>query len=231
MINSKFCLVYTDLLLDDLCALEKLSEHYDGVFIYPYAPERIGQPDNEYASANIASLEEAIATLKVWFGFAAEVGERGMEAVHPLVTDVFVLCALTDVVRHLKKFPTLADHDFCLMAGSKPGADYCQPTEWNQQLDPEAYNEFFSLVRPSRVKQYTNTELEKLGDTADGSMEFYAEYVTRMGEIKDIPYCPDLVAVQLYLQQDVSNVKGQHPLSQMKNQMEYSANLSKLDLM
>ena len=64
-VQSETCFIYTDGLLDDLCAIEYLAQRYDNAVIMLQDPE--GLKDNTYASPEVTGVSTFVETVSPWF--------------------------------------------------------------------------------------------------------------------------------------------------------------------
>ncbi|HCK87945.1 MAG TPA: hypothetical protein DHW39_03950 [Erysipelotrichaceae bacterium] len=73
-VHENTCFIYTDRLLDDLCAIEYLAQKYDHAVIMPQNPEGIAE--SPYASSAVTDEAALLDTASEWFVSAERIPTR-----------------------------------------------------------------------------------------------------------------------------------------------------------
>ena len=191
------CLVYSDLLLDDLCAIQKLSSYFKDMYLVP-CDIQDDYAENDYSPAN-RSVPEVIELIRGWFR-KVSVAEN-INGKLDGVEHVFILARATEVVADIRKNDWMKELQFCFMGGSYPGLEAennPDNLEWNHSRDRKAYTALFREFDLD-ITQFTFKDCEELADMNDTKMQFYQEYVETMERLGDSTCCPDLSAVTQYV--------------------------------
>ena len=190
--RAKVCFIYTDGLLDDLCAIEYLSKSYDTAVILLQDPE--GLAGNDYASPSVTDKEAFFRTVSGWFKSVTEYSD----SVDLSEADFYLLGPLTEFAALLREKPSLKANRTLLMAGAAVGPDGAGE-EWNAAADEEAYR--YVTETMTDLTQITATACEILYE-AEGypfQAQFLEEYITRMEALDENLCCYDLQAVSVVL--------------------------------
>ncbi len=186
--QTKVCFIYTDGLLDDLCAIEYLSGKYDSVVILPQNPE--GLEGNDYGSKTVTDKNALIGAASKWFKNVSEYSA----STDISAADLYLLGPLTEFAELLKDKPSLRSNRTLLMAGAFDGPDGAGE-EWNAAADEEAYR--YVIENMTALTQMTAPECEA-EFSANGypyQAEFLDEYKTQMESLNENVCCYDLQAV------------------------------------
>lgn len=185
------CFIYTDGLLDDLCAMEYLSERYENAIIMLQDPE--GLPDSPYASDKVTDESLLLGAASGWFKRVTPYSDSADIA----EADLYLLAPLTEFAELLKADPLLEEKNALIMAGDSDGPEGAGE-EWNASVDLDAYRyvtenmtELIQMTRPA-----CEAAFEENGYPMDA--EFLDEYITRMKAMNENVCCYDLQAVALF---------------------------------
>lgn len=186
--------IYTDGLLDDMCAIEELSKHYDKATIVLVNAENLPICDYAPANYNTSRFEEDCGS---WFEqcevkLAEQCGESFKV---PGVVDVFLLCNAKTFMSNINN---LRIKRLCAMIGSSHEFDG-NDTEWNASQSIESYKQLQEEINKRRGwRQVTAIECEEFVRPATFSPEglkYYAEYMERMKALNENDCCYDLQCV------------------------------------
>lgn len=186
--QPRVCFIYTDGLLDDLCAIEYLAGKYDTAVILLQNPE--GLEGNDYGSKTVTDKNALINTASKWFVNVSEYSD----ATDIAGADLYLLGPLTEFAELLRNNPSLGSNRTLLMAGAFDGPDGAGE-EWNAAADEEAYR--YVVENMSALTQMTAPECEA-EFSANGypfHAEFLDEYTTQMESLNENVCCYDLQAV------------------------------------
>lgn len=186
--------IYTDGLLDDMCAIEELSKHYDKAIIVLVNSEDLS--NSQYAP-KYYSVERFKEDCESWFEECRILCEEqcGESFRVPGVVDVFLLC-------NAKTFMSTKDNyrikRLCAMIGSSHEFDE-NDTEWNASQSIESYKQLQEEINKRRGwRQVTAKECEEFVRPETYSPEglkYYAEYMERMKALNENDCCYDLQCV------------------------------------
>ena len=190
VLNKDWVVVYSDLLLDDLCALEELGRRYKNIYLIAVMFNDL--PSSPYASKRVRCLADIEEYLNKWFG-------KAVIATSPLVknghtvngADCFLLCNATHIAVDLEA--GIVFNNIVGMIGND-STFRDDDDEWNASQDIKSYQ----ILRSYIMTQVTKGKCEELYDKNcyyGGDYEFLAEYVEKMTRIKDSAACYDLQAV------------------------------------
>lgn len=181
------CFIYTDGLLDDLCAAEYLSEKYDSAVILLQDPE--GLSGNEYGSDQVKTKKELLETVSGWFSGVTEYSA----STDLSETDIYLLAPLTEFAALLKEDPSLKSAHALMMAGDSEGPEG-GGNEWNAASDPEAYR--YVTENMTDLTQITAPRCEAvfLKNGYPFHAEFLDEYINHMESMGENVCCYDLQA-------------------------------------
>ena len=189
-VHSDTCFIYTDGLLDDLCAMEYLAERYDHAVIMLHNPNELA--DSQYASHKVKDERALLNTVSQWIVSAAVYSDSAdiSEA------DLHLLARLTEFADMLKEDPSLCSKLALLMAGDSDGPDGAGE-EWNAAADTDAYRyvteNMTDLLQATRPE--CEAEYEKNGYPFQA--QFLDEYVEKMSSIGENLCCYDLQAAAI----------------------------------
>ncbi len=186
-VQAEECFIYTDGLLDDLCAIEYLGEKYDHAVIMVMDPEGIA--GNQYASEKVQDESALMNEASKWFeGIEAYQDDTDLSK-----ADLYLFAPLTDFAELLKEDPSLSNRHAVLMAGDYDGPQGAGE-EWNAVKDNDAYRYVTSNMKD--LIQMTRFECEAEYMTGDYPFqaEFLDEYVSKMKTINENVCCYDLQA-------------------------------------
>ena len=186
--QPRVCFIYTDGLLDDLCAIEYLAGKYDSAVILLQNPE--GLEGNDYGSKAVTDKTALISTASQWFANVSEYSDAADIA----GADLYLLGPLTEFAELLRANPSLGSNRALLMAGTFDGPDGAGE-EWNAAADEEAYR--YVVENMSALTQMTAPECEA-EFSANGypfRAQFLDEYITQMESLNENVCCYDLQAV------------------------------------
>ena len=189
--QSDTCFIYTDGLLDDLCAIEYLAERYDNAVIMLQDPG--GLKDNPYASPEVTDESVFFDTVSPWFAAVTPY----TDSVDIAQADFYLLAPLTEYAELLKADPSLRSKRALMMAGDSDGPDGAGE-DWNAIMDIDAYRyvteNMTDLVQMTRPD--CEAEFEANGYPFDAV--FLNEYITQMNSMDENVCCYDFQAVSLY---------------------------------
>lgn len=190
--QSDTCFIYTDGLLDDLCAIEYLAEKYDNAVIMLQDPE--GLKDNPYASPAVTGESIFFETVSPWFSSITPYSDSADIS----QTDFYLLAPLTEYAELLKANPSFKSKSALIMAGDSVGPDGAGE-DWNAIRDIDAYRyvteNMTDLVQMTRPD--CESEFEKNGYPFEA--QFLEEYINQMSSMDENVCCYDLQAVSLYI--------------------------------
>ena len=190
-VQSDTCFIYTDGLLDDLCAIEYLAERYDHAVIMLQDPE--GLKNNPFASPAVTDESIFFDTVSPWFSSTT----RYTDSADISQTDVYLLAPLTEYVELLKVNPSFKSKRALLMAGDSVGPDGAGE-EWNANQDIDAYQ--YLTENMTDLVQITRPDCESEFEANGYPFEalFLKEYIKQMNSMNENVCCYDLQAVSLY---------------------------------
>ena len=192
-VQSDTCFIYTDGLLDDLCAIEYLAKRYDNAVIMLQDPE--GLKNNPYASHAVTGESIFFETvLAPWFSSTT----RYTDSVDISQTDFYLLAPLTEYVELLKSQSVV---QIKKSADPWPVTQLVRmvPVKNGTQLrDINAYRyltenmtDLVQITRPA-----CESEFEANGYPFEAL--FLKEYINKMNSMDENVCCYDLQAVSLY---------------------------------
>ena len=186
-IHENTCFIYTDGLLDDLCAIEYLGQKYDHAVILAQNPAGIAE--SPYASSAVTDETALLDTVSKWFVSA----ELYTDNVNLAEADLYLLAPLSEFAGLLKDKPYLRSGKAMMMAGGEDGPDGAG-NEWNAAADIEAYR--YVTENMKKLIQMTRTECEQEYEKDGYPFEagFLEEYTSRMNAISENICCYDLQA-------------------------------------
>ena len=190
--KKKNCFIYTDLFLDDLCAVEYLSLHYENAVYFVTLENEI--KGSAYASCIVQSAADFEKTAKGFFsGTVTDFCSTGTVAPD---ADVFLLAPLTDFVKIIKQCPSVIGNKALMMGGIRPGPDGAE-NEWNASADVSAYR--YTLEHMKNLRQVTRNECLRLyaENGYPFNCSFLPEYIKKMNAIGENVTCFDLQAVSV----------------------------------
>lgn len=190
-VQSDTCFIYTDGLLDDLCAIEYIAERYDNAVIMLQDPE--GLKDNPYASPEVTDKDSFFDTVSPWFNSITPY----TEAADITKTDFYLLAPLTEYAGLLKSNPSFKSKRALMMAGDSDGPDGAGE-DWNAIQDIDAYR--YVTENMTDLVQMTRPDCEGEFEANGYPFEavFLDEYISQMSSIDENVCCYDLQAVSLY---------------------------------
>lgn len=184
------CFIYTDGLLDDLCAIEYLGSKYDHAVIMVEKPEEIAE--SQFASEKIKDENDLLGAAGEWFSDVISYSEVNdiSEA------DLFLLAPLSGFAELLKEEPSLMSYMALLMAGDSDGPSGAGE-EWNAIADIDAYR--YVTENMKNLVQMNRFECENEYETNGYPFEaqYLDEYTKRMNSINENVCCYDLQAVAM----------------------------------
>ena len=152
--QAETCFIYTDGLLDDLCAIEYLAKKYDHAVIMLQDPE--GLADSQYASDLVKDESSFYAAVQPWFTSVVPYSDDTEIS----DADFYLLAPLTEFAEMLKDNPLLKSKRALLMAGDSEGPDGAGG-DWNAVMDLDAYRyvtenmtDLFQITRLMCEKEY-----------------------------------------------------------------------------
>ena len=192
VITNDYCVVYSDLLLDDLCALEALSRKYKKLCLVTVNEEYL--PEAEYGSSKARTLIAVEAILNRWFEKVIIVTDTlsgsdiSVDRAH-----CYLLANASKIVKDLKGNNILFGK-ITAMIGSDHESRR-DDEEWNAAQDIDAYVELCSY---GSIHKVTFTDCIRLYNDYkywDGNYEFLEEYIRTMKQMNEDIACFDLQAV------------------------------------
>ena len=206
-------LIYSDLLLDDLCGLDVLgkwcNERSEKAFVVGTCLDELSH--SEYGSPKVRTLDDARGYLNKWFD-NYELVPEGSGEIRRDPNVIIVLCPVTAFVADLdKKITNCPQGCSCYVMGGSGVAEDHMKGEYNASCDKESFSR---LLQMGIAKYYTmevgkelfrmlGYETEMFGKKP----EFLDEYCAQMTTMKESLYCPDLmVANDLMIRQGKSAV-------------------------
>lgn len=185
------CFIYTDGLLDDLCAIEYLGGRYDKAVVLLQDPD--GLADSPYGSRAVTDESALFNVISNWFDSVAPYSD----STDISKADLYLLAPLTAFSALLKADPSLRSRRALLMAGDSEGPDGAGG-DWNAIMDPEAYRyvtenmtDLIQMTRPVCESEYET-------NAYPFDAQFLAEYTAQMASMDENLCCYDLQAVALY---------------------------------
>lgn len=187
-VRKTTCFIYTDGLLDDLCAIEYLSDRYESAVILLQDPG--GLAGNEYASDTVSNKKAFMDTVSGWFSVVTEYSDS--EDLSNM--DVYLLAPLTEFASLFEENSSLKSNHVLMMAGDSDGPNGAG-LEWNATADEEAYR--YVTENMTDLTQITAPECEAayLQTGYPFSAAFLDEYVHQMESMNKNVCCYDLQAV------------------------------------
>ena len=193
-VQSETCFIYTDGLLDDLCAIEYLSDKYDNAIIMLHDPD--GLAGNPYAAGEVTDEKSFYEAVSGWYAGVTPYSD-GMDISG---ADFYLLGPLTDFAELLKNDRSLESHRALLMAGDSDGPDGAGK-DWNAVMDIDAYmyvtgnmTDLVQMTRPDCENEY-----EANGYPFEA--QFLDEYTAKMKSMNENLCCYDLQAVALFFRE------------------------------
>ena len=191
VVPQKTCVIYTDGLLDDLCAIEYLSRFYTKAVVLLTNGNDL--PTSDYAPDNY-NTEEFGKDVRGWFRevvLTEESGISGLGLTFEEKPDAFLFCNATAICNDdLSRFAKLT------VMGSYDGIVNRLNDEWNSSQDMEAFKKILAqnvipmvVMSKQDCEAYPNVELFKYLD-----LKYYNEYYIKMTALNDSTCCYDLVA-------------------------------------
>lgn len=196
--------IYTDMLLDDLCAIELLSYKYKSAVILVANSDDL--PSSNYAADNY-NIVKANNDVKTWFKDNVVFVKDSLElrdvcefTPEHRVT-VFCLCNAKAIVRDLEYIePNLKN--LAAMIGSSHEFNPNDP-EWNANQDLEAYKVLQEFINSnSNCLQVTAGECEDSYNPEDGTynwLKYSSAYLNKMTQLNENTCCYDLRCILLAL--------------------------------
>ncbi len=190
--QPKTCFIYTDCLLDDLCAIEYLSDTYDNAIFMLHDSE--GLAENPYASAKVTDEAVFYDAVSGWFTSVTPYSDDADIS----GADLYLLGPLTGFAELLKKDKSLESRRALLMAGDSDGPDGAGE-DWNAIMDIDAYK--YVTGNMSNLVQMTRSDCENEYEANGYPFEakYLEEYTAKMKSMDENLCCYDLQAVALYL--------------------------------
>lgn len=187
-VQNTSCFIYTDGLLDDLCAIEYLSGRYDNAIILLQDPE--GLAESDYASETVKDKKDLLDTASRWFSEVTDYSDNADIS----KADIYLLAPLTEFAILLEENPSLKSSHALMMAGETDGPDGAGE-EWNAAADPDSYR--YVIENMADLTQITAPECEDLflQNGYPVNTEFLDEYISHMESINENVCCYDLQAV------------------------------------
>lgn len=187
-VRKTTCFIYTDGLLDDLCAIEYLSDKYESAVILLQDPG--GLAGNEYASDIVSNKKAFMDTVSGWFSVVTEYSDS--EDLSNM--DIYLLAPLTEFASLLEENSSLKSNHALMMAGDSDGPNGAG-LEWNATADEEAYR--YVTENMTDLTQIAAPECEAayLQTGYSFSAAFLDEYVHQMESMNENVCCYDLQAV------------------------------------
>lgn len=190
-LDANTCVVYSDLLLDDLCALEELGHRYDNLYLI--AVNLIDLHKSPYSSDRVHTMYEAYTYVKKWFKDVV-VTSKTVEynGDNADAADCYLLCKATKIVSDLESGVKFAK--ITAMIGSDTRGRF-NDEEWNASQDIVSYQK---LLKNYEVNQLTHNDCIKLYELrgyGGRRYEFLQEYVSKMTAINEDICCFDLQVV------------------------------------
>lgn len=190
--ESSKCIVYTDLLLDDLCAIQWLAKMYDKVCILPCCLN--SWEGSEYGTDE--SFNSVCEKIRSW-GDVVILGPDYDPIKEFEESNLYLLAPLTEFVKLVEneEFKFLMNLPTVMMAGEEIGEDGVG-SEYNAIQDEDAYK--FVIKNVKTLCQVTDKMCKKMFKEKEYPFEseYLEEYIEKIGEIEgEEVYCPDLQAV------------------------------------
>ena len=186
------CFIYTDLFLDDLCAVQFLGTVYENATVFVTLGDKIAGSD--YASDRVQSEKDFFEVCSRFFTGETKPFCEGERV--PRNADIILLAPLTDFEKLLQNQPEIAEQNALMMGGIFAGADGAL-NEWNASADENAYR--YTVKTLKNLRQVTRNECLALfaenGYPFDA--EFLPEYIEKMKKIGENLTCFDLQAVSI----------------------------------
>ncbi len=191
-VHAPTCFIYTDGLLDDLCAMEYLAGTYEHAIIRLQDPT--GLADSQYASATVRDESALLDTASQWFASVTPYSD----STDISEADFYLIAPLTEFAGMLKNDPALKTKPALLMAGDSYGPDGAGG-DWNAVMDLDAYR--YVTGNMMNLKQMTRPDCENAYETNGYPLhaQFLDEYTASMSSINENICCYDLQAVALFL--------------------------------
>ena len=193
-------IVYTDGLLDDLCALEELSKKYKKALIILVNGSDL--PTSDYAMNNYDMMKFSV-DVKSWFTDATVIQDAFMLSdVCELTPDsncvVYCLCNATAISKDLHMLKSV--RELHAMIGSSHTYSTVDE-EWNAAQDIDAYGRLLDAIgNNSNWHQYTSVECEQFIHSPSEKPEqlkYYDVYINKMRAMGENQCCYDLKCIYM----------------------------------
>lgn len=193
-------IIYTDGLLDDLCALQELSKHYKSAVVILSNCDDLSK--SEYAADRYNPFM-LLNDLSNWFKECTLVlDECGLHNICNFTKgfDVYCLCKATAIMHDIDLI-SKADNVYA-MIGSSNNFD-SNDGEWNASQDIEAYKQLLEVIgSKGNWVQYTSTDCESFkrsNNTNPEQLKYYKQYMSKMNKLNEHTCCYDLQCVYMAL--------------------------------
>lgn len=185
VVGSDCCVVYSDLLLDDLCAIEELSRRYNKIYLVAVNSEQL--KDSPYSSDKVHKLVDADAEISEWFD-STIIRNDSVSAHGNSVdgADAYCLCSATKIVEDLKSGKCNFRSITARMGTSLPAR--LDDGEHNAAQDPKSYMEL-SKYNVRFVTASDCRNLYQRNNYYKGDYKFLSEYVDKMSALNEEPCC------------------------------------------
>lgn len=191
-VSGSKCVIYTDLLLDDLCAIEWLAKKYDKVCILPCCLN--SWTGSEYGTDE--NFDSVCEKIRSW-GDVVIIRDDYEPLKEFEESDLYLLAPLVEFVNLVEneEFKFLLNLPAVMMAGEEIGEDGAG-SEYNAMQDEDAYK--FVIKNIKTLCQTTDKMCKKMFKEKEYPFEaeYLEEYIEKIGKIEgEEVYCPDLQAV------------------------------------
>ena len=195
-------LIYTDMQLDDLCALEILggwcAKYHQKAFIVATNIKELKKYD--YGSIFVKTIKDAKEYLDDWFTYGYEiVSEAALR--RPARDDIeaiFVLCSCTAIFNDTKTRQWILSKKLYIMGGSSQ-ADDGVGAEYNASRDRLAFRLITTQCKYKRIYNYEACERIFMTYGYRYKPIFLDEYIMTMRAIKNVEYCFDLMVINDFI--------------------------------
>lgn len=193
-------IIYTDGLLDDLCAIQELSKHYKSAVVILTDYNELNKSD--YAAYNYNPFTLRI-DLSSWFKECTMVIDKcELDSVCEFTRgfDVYCLAKATSVIRDFDLI-SKADNLYAMIGSSNVFNN--NDKEWNASQDITAYEKLLEAINTKdNWKQFTSTDCEvfkRSSNVKPESLKYYKQYMEKMTKLNENTCCYDLQCVYMAL--------------------------------
>ena len=159
--GGKTCVIYTDVMLDDLCALEVLSQHYDNAVVVMLSPDDVGK--SVYSPKGF-TVDNVCSSIKNTFKNAKVITVPVSNTAYLETCDEYDVFSLGSAIYIMSDMAVLEPKmsNLVAMIGSREGDGI---SEWNASLSVEAYINLKTFIsRYPKSHLFTSEDCDELYD-------------------------------------------------------------------